>query len=592
MAFDQYCKSTETSSKGKYVVSINGRSGVLELNIDDVKYLQDYLDTNIDHIKDKNNPHEVTAQQVGLAKVDNTSDINKPISTLQQKKFDELESKLIANVAGYVFYEKETTLLASRPTANQAAIALDTKKTWYWNGTKWTDIGLSELEAAKQFTTEEILNKKYNKGLTYPLFKGTNRGEIETREIIPHDFLTEVLVGVKVLGAKPNHLYRLGYYENGFDNKFGVIFEEISKTAWTSTGIARRLTTGQDVLSQLKIEYGTGIQTYLIRSMTDKTVTFTITIDTDIAKAYEGSPFAQVQKQNSGYCWYIDEQLYTYAKTPIDFKDLIVNSAGLTTQNRFNTSAEEDFSSMVNGGQLVKDAPQITPTLGSCIFQFPNQMSVNNMDVLFDAAAWWRYEVPLLSIPTFTTYSPLFQDLFTFASVNESGCTRFTYLYSKPMYVALNGTITVLKRIPVDQDMDKYNRNRCTLVMDILHNKPPQDNRENQFLAAATASFEGEPVKLIKEEFVSLDDDVLTAGTEGYWVRYVLSVNNYVYFTPDATYRFTLQFNKITGDYGYAEPKNTDIKIESGSLSFNFDAGPLIQERFKHKLIQESYRDY
>ena len=32
------------------------------------------------HINDKTNPHSVTKEQVGLGNVDNTSDINKPIS--------------------------------------------------------------------------------------------------------------------------------------------------------------------------------------------------------------------------------------------------------------------------------------------------------------------------------------------------------------------------------------------------------------------------------------------------------------------------------------------------------------------------------
>lgn len=36
------------------------------------------------HIADKNNPHQVTKSQVGLGNVDNTSDVNKPVSTAQQ----------------------------------------------------------------------------------------------------------------------------------------------------------------------------------------------------------------------------------------------------------------------------------------------------------------------------------------------------------------------------------------------------------------------------------------------------------------------------------------------------------------------------
>ena len=50
--------------------------------------LQDNIDTvdgKIDtHIADKSNPHEVTKAQVGLGNVDNTSDLNKPISTATQ----------------------------------------------------------------------------------------------------------------------------------------------------------------------------------------------------------------------------------------------------------------------------------------------------------------------------------------------------------------------------------------------------------------------------------------------------------------------------------------------------------------------------
>ena len=40
------------------------------------------------HITDYNNPHQVTKEQVGLGNVDNTSDLNKPISTATQKALD------------------------------------------------------------------------------------------------------------------------------------------------------------------------------------------------------------------------------------------------------------------------------------------------------------------------------------------------------------------------------------------------------------------------------------------------------------------------------------------------------------------------
>lgn len=46
------------------------------------------------HLSDTDNPHSVTAAQVGLGNVDNTSDADKPISTAQQEKFDEVDETL------------------------------------------------------------------------------------------------------------------------------------------------------------------------------------------------------------------------------------------------------------------------------------------------------------------------------------------------------------------------------------------------------------------------------------------------------------------------------------------------------------------
>lgn len=45
------------------------------------------------HVLNKNNPHETTKEQVGLGNVDNTSDIDKPISSAQQTAFDAAEAR-------------------------------------------------------------------------------------------------------------------------------------------------------------------------------------------------------------------------------------------------------------------------------------------------------------------------------------------------------------------------------------------------------------------------------------------------------------------------------------------------------------------
>ena len=53
------------------------------------------LRTDLDnHTADKTNPHEVTKEQVGLGNADNTSDIDKPISTAQQQALDNKVDKV------------------------------------------------------------------------------------------------------------------------------------------------------------------------------------------------------------------------------------------------------------------------------------------------------------------------------------------------------------------------------------------------------------------------------------------------------------------------------------------------------------------
>ena len=60
------------------------------------------VETNIQdshnrYITDYNNPHNVTKFQVGLGNVDNTSDVNKPISDAQQREFNRINQSLSNN---------------------------------------------------------------------------------------------------------------------------------------------------------------------------------------------------------------------------------------------------------------------------------------------------------------------------------------------------------------------------------------------------------------------------------------------------------------------------------------------------------------
>jgi hypothetical protein len=62
-----------------------------------LKNLTSDISTNTEdiknHINDTENPHNVTASQVGLGNVDNTSDENKPVSIAQQQAIDNLNIK-------------------------------------------------------------------------------------------------------------------------------------------------------------------------------------------------------------------------------------------------------------------------------------------------------------------------------------------------------------------------------------------------------------------------------------------------------------------------------------------------------------------
>lgn len=70
------------------------------------------LDELTEHVNNYNNPHRVTAEQIGLGNVDNTSDVDKPISTATQEALDNISSNLTEHVENENIHvtsaEKET----------------------------------------------------------------------------------------------------------------------------------------------------------------------------------------------------------------------------------------------------------------------------------------------------------------------------------------------------------------------------------------------------------------------------------------------------------------------------------------------------
>lgn len=69
-------------------------------NIEDFNENMDKIDAELkksaDHIADLNNPHNVTKEQLGLDEVDNTSDVDKPVSSAQQAAINNAKSNAIA----------------------------------------------------------------------------------------------------------------------------------------------------------------------------------------------------------------------------------------------------------------------------------------------------------------------------------------------------------------------------------------------------------------------------------------------------------------------------------------------------------------
>lgn len=60
---------------------------------------EESLETLATHINDKNNPHLVTKEQIGLTEVDNTSDSDKPVSIATGRAIQDLSNEIDANYA-------------------------------------------------------------------------------------------------------------------------------------------------------------------------------------------------------------------------------------------------------------------------------------------------------------------------------------------------------------------------------------------------------------------------------------------------------------------------------------------------------------
>lgn len=117
-------------------------------------------DDIVRHIADKTNPHNVTKAQLGLNRVDNTADVDKPVSAATQAALDTKVDKVTgkdlstndftneykAKVDGGMSYVKRTySQLAGYTPDNigDVVYVTDLNEYMYWTGTEWREYGIT-----------------------------------------------------------------------------------------------------------------------------------------------------------------------------------------------------------------------------------------------------------------------------------------------------------------------------------------------------------------------------------------------------------------------------------------------------------------
>ena len=114
--------------------------------------LDNILDDLSDHMDDTSNPHSVTKAQVGLGNVDNTSDADKPVSTAQQTALDGKVDKVTSTSSKNRFY-------VISPSGNQTT--LDGEQTGQTAGTVAIRTNSGTIRTATPSDNNDATTKKY-----------------------------------------------------------------------------------------------------------------------------------------------------------------------------------------------------------------------------------------------------------------------------------------------------------------------------------------------------------------------------------------------------------------------------------------------
>ena len=149
------------------------------------------------HIVSTSNPHSVTKNQVGLGNCDNTSDLNKPVSTATQTALDlkadktttysktEVDNAISAVITSLDWKESVATytdIATTYPTPEDGwtVTVKDTDETYRYNGTEWVSILTSTIPLASDTVDGKMSSTDFTK---LSNITGTNTGD-ETNSTI------------------------------------------------------------------------------------------------------------------------------------------------------------------------------------------------------------------------------------------------------------------------------------------------------------------------------------------------------------------------------------------------------------------------
>jgi hypothetical protein len=138
--------------------------------------ISDNLTSFQNHESDVSNPHSVTKAQVGLGNADDTSDLDKPVSTAQQtaisaalsSSIEYTDDRIEAVVNGTLHYLGDVDTYDDLPTENNVFDlwhVLDTGKGYYWFGEDWNllDFSVDLSKYYEKTETNDLLNDKVDK---------------------------------------------------------------------------------------------------------------------------------------------------------------------------------------------------------------------------------------------------------------------------------------------------------------------------------------------------------------------------------------------------------------------------------------------